>query len=511
MSEFNILKDGPTLISPSGGELYSHGYIEILWDEPVNIPDNDSIWYEIFITDSYQFDVKFNQIKIAIVPMGVSSFSYSIKDNFKGKSCRVGIRAVNQEGKRSFMSWSSSDFVISNNSLPIPSLTEPLPGKRYFSYIPFIFDHKAVIGRCSYRAYYQIYAQSEKREKEWFLLKDGIRVGSDPININVDNIDISDDYQFRVELVDGDNISSPVFIDNVSINNINYFLIDTIPPRGSVVIQNNEEYTNQRELILNLKAFDETSNVKDYKIIQNNVGEDNFVEGGYEDYSDVTTWQIPSDSVDGQKLIQVSYRDYAGNESSLQGNKYFRTFKEINNERITSFLQNYQDIYYTFASDNTSGGYPSLYKNSSFLSTLSYEATSLSFYEGSLYVAIKDDDNKGILQRYNGSLVETIRDNSDEYVGPSETELNSLYEVDSVISSMAIYDNKLFMGLQNGRLLSFNGSVINEENSDYSDEKSIVYLRTDGNLLFVFFENINSVLIMRKNELGDYIFSTVSF
>jgi len=102
-----------------------------------------------------------------------------------------------------------------------------------------------------------------------------------------------------------------------------------------------------------------------------------------------------------------------------------------------------------------------------------------------------------------------VRDNADQYVDEAETVLNSLFETDSVIVSMVVFDDKLFMGLQNGRLLSFSGTTITEEEDTYENQRSICKLATDGNLLYVFFDNTTEIMVMYVGTTGAYVFTTI--
>ena len=166
-------------------------------------------------------------------------------------------------------------------------------------------------------------------------------------------------------------------------------------------------------------------------------------------------------------------------------------------------------MYYTFVGDDLLNISPQLYKNLTLLSTLEGEATSLEFYNNILYVAIKDDENKGILQRLSAGTVNTVVDNDSQFLDSSQTILNSLFTADSVINTMEVFDDILFLGLDNGELLSFQGASIVSENSSNLNIKSINNLKTDGNLLYIFFDNTTEILIMNKNSNGDYIFNTV--
>jgi len=140
------------------------------------------------------------------------------------------------------------------------------------------------------------------------------------------------------------------------------------------------------------------------------------------------------------------------------------------------------------------GSSPQLYLNNNLISTLDGEATSLIYYDNILYIAIKNANNKGVLQRY---IAETI---SDVY---------TIDEADSVINTMAIFDNKIFMGLENGKLISFNGSTISTVNTNNVFNYSIYNLTTNNNLLFIFLDKYQNIWTMRKDSAGNYYFSEI--
>jgi len=509
---FNILTDAPTLVYPNGGEIFTEGDIVVQWKELYGVPTSELIWYEIFITDDFDEDKKLELLQIATVPFGVTSYVYSIQKNLKGTKSRVGIRAANHNGLRSKMSFSANDFIIMNEELPSPSLLEPVAGNSYFSYVQFIFNHESIIGRCSQRSLYQIYYSSDNQGIDWTLLKSNVMVGSDPINIDVSSFNTDSDYVFKIELVDDDNVSPPVFIENVSINNINTFLIDTVPPTGSIKIIDNEEYTRNTSLILQLAASDKTSAIKDVQIQQTNVGNNFVVPGSFAGITPLTTWDLRGESStipeDGVKLIQARYRDYGDNviEDATETH-YFRTYKNLDNREVSVFMLDGADLYAAFAG-GSDGSLPQLYKNLTLLSLLDEEATAMEIYNGILYVAIKDSENKGILQRFTDSMG-TVVNNSSRYLNSAQTLLNSLYSADSVINAMEVFDDTLFLGLENGELLSFRGSIVSSENSDYLNIRSINEIKTDGNLLYIFFDNTTEMLIMDKDAGGNYAFNVV--
>ncbi len=502
----------PTLTFPNGGEVFTEGSIDIQWQEPGDFPITDLTWYEIFITDDYDIKKKPELIQIATIPNGNSSYSYTIQKNLRGKKSRVGIRSVNHRGSRSKISFSADSFTIINEFLPSPSLIEPVSGNTYFSYILFAFDHVGVMGRASQRAFYQVYYKSDNQNIDWTLLKSNIMVGSDPINIDVSDFATNSDYFFKVEMVDGDSVSAPVFIEDININNINLFLIDTTPPRGSIKIIDNQEFIKDNVLLLTIDASDASTTTKDVQIQQLNVLTDEVATGSFVPLTPILTWDIRPEGegieiVDGVKLIQARFRDHGENVITASSEKFFRTYKNVENKEVSVIIYGPDNnLYYAFKSQ--SGSNAELYKNLTFVSTLEGNSTALEFYNNVLYIAVEDDENKGILQRLTTGI-ETVADNDQQFFDSGETQVNSLYSADSVINAMEVFDGGLFLGLDNGELLSFRGSSVSSIHSDYKGMRSINYIRTDGILLYIFFSNTAEMLIMRKNSNGNYVFNTV--
>ena len=514
---FNIAVDGLTLMSPSGGEQFFGSTIPITWEEPVNISTTtDILWYELFITESYGVDSLDNLIQIATLPSGTTSFTYNINRNLKGSTCRIGIRIVNHRGQRSEISFSADNFLILNRKLPKPAVFSPTKDTTYFSYIPIILDSKGVLGRCSQRAFYQIYYRSENQGIDWTLALKNILVGSKPVNWDVGNFVTDSDYSLKVELIDGDSVSSPVFIHNITINNINYFAIDTIAPVGEVKIQNDDEYTRNSNLILSLKSSDATTAVKDYRIHQISISTDGtrFEDTHNEKFSrmaDLATWDLSLDGTigDGEKIIEVEYRDYGDNTIVDSNNKFFRTYKSVDNMDVAGIVLDGTNVWTVYSNENNPSLVSRLYRNHTLISSLSGEPTALELYEDTIYIAIRDNENKGILQRYAGAIIESVADNEDQYLDDDDSIINSLYLSDSVINSMEVFDDTLFLGLENGELLSFNGSTVSSKNNDFVNIKSIRKIKTDGNLLYIFFYNTTEMMIMNKIGTGNYNFSIV--
>jgi hypothetical protein len=99
----------------------------------------------------------------------------------------------------------------------------------------------------------------------------------------------------------------------------------------------------------------------------------------------------------------------------------------------------------------------------------------LCFFDGNIYVATKNEENQGKLNKLEGSDI---------------TEVYAIGSDDSSIVSMAVYNSVLYFGLQNGDLYSFDGASVSFVSSFGSQ---IQTLFSDGNVLYVFVENDENI------------------
>ena len=493
MTDYISYNSGPSLLSPNGREYYLDKEITITWLEPESVDfDIDLIWYEILFTDFYGKFIQPEWIQIAKVPSGNTSFIWQVPEFIKSDKCRIGIRLVDIRGQRSQISFSAYNFSIRERRIPLPAVFEPTESSTYFSYIPIVLDNKGLIGQCSQRAFYQIYYNCESLGIEWSLLFSHVSLSSGPLYWDVSNFVTAIDYSLKVELVDEEIISEPVFIKNITINTLNYFMIDTQAPVGDINIINNREYIKDKDVVIEAYAYDAVSGTKSFRIEQYDIGISDSAQpspGPYKDIIDFSTWHLQGE--DGVKLVQTRFKDWAGNITIENIDEDFlRTYKKLNDNEITAFLINDRDKWIAFG-----GSFPKLYFNLNEVASLSGEATSMIFYNDILYVAVRGVANRGILQRYSAGQLYDVY---------------SMTAEDSVIISMCEFDDKIFMGLENGNLWSFNGSSFVMENSGSQFNSSITHLGTNGNILYAYFDSSTTALGLRKNIDGTYLFFIVA-
>lgn len=481
--------NGPTLVYPNGGEIITANNIIITWFEPSDINEHSKIiWHEILFTESYSKfgDTRWKQI--ASVPSNTSSFYWQIPISIKSNSCRIGIRSVNNEGFRSKISHSSANFVIKPEILPKPAIIEPISGKDYFSYVPIILDPNIISGKFSSRAFYNVSYRSDSLGVDWTTIKSGIPISQRQLYWDVKNLPTSYDYVIKVEVFDNNVISEPSYVRNVRVNSLNYFIIDTVPPVGEVDVLDTSDYINYRNVSVRIQAADKTTAVEKYRLEQEDVVSPPimYTDSRFRDISvsEVVPWNVQGD--DGIKLIKGRFVDYGGNTLPLLDTRtFFRNYKTSNNEEATAFVADENDnLWSAFGTDGSV-----LFFKKTMVASTDYTVSDMKFYNSVLYLGGTDESNYGYLLKYTNRQISTVL---------------SFDTSDSVITSMSVFDNKLFMGLENGRIYAFNGATSILINGDNILEDNIVFMATNNGVLFVFVGNsLNYWTIIKSN--GDYI------
>jgi len=332
----------PTLTYPVGGENLVHETIQITWDEPSGVLSDDSgqiYWYEISFSIDTESEEDRRWYKVADIPSGNSSYYWKIPLSIRSERCRIGINTVRQDGLRSDIIMSSRYFSIQNKTLPSPAVFSPLGGEKFFTYIPVVFDQKGLAGQFPRRSHYRVSYSSKSQDIDWICIGDNIPITTSTTYLDVSDFVSSSDYSLKFELIDGENSSAPVFVDNITVNNLNFFKIDTVPPKGIISVKGNAEYIKNRDVILELSAYDKTSGTESFRIIQKEIDNSELPDTSSPLYpmSSFSSWNIVNP--DGVKLIQASFVDYAGNVlEPTESDFFFRTYKNVDNREVTALL-----------------------------------------------------------------------------------------------------------------------------------------------------------------------------
>lgn len=146
-------------------------------------------------------------------------------------------------------------------------------------------------------------------------------------------------YQVPEALEDGEHKVTVIAYDNAgnSIEDYEEFMVDTVPPSGSISINGDQNITLDKKVSLNISAADDRSGI--YQMIISENADFNGTQ--YEPYAINKEW-ILSNEV-GNKTIYIKFKDEAGNESQV----YFDTITysfNINVEESISPLEALENI-----------------------------------------------------------------------------------------------------------------------------------------------------------------------
>ncbi len=443
-----------------------------------------AVYYDIYFTDDYSPDGQVDWVQIASVPASENSFTWTMPAQIKGDKCRIGVRGRLPNGFREAMVISPSNFRIGSKFISHPAVVSPVSGETYRMTVPIVIDDNAIKNTVSQRAYYQIYYSSDVLGIDWTAVRQNVYIGYGPIEWDISDLEPSDDYKLKIILLEDDGIASlPVFIDNLKFTTINSFVIDTTPPVGTITIEGNEQFTKYNNIIVNLKYFDETTDVKSLSIRESDTTGSGS-SGPDQSPSNLKTWSLTTG--DGLKFVDALFKDYAGNIINATGtDRFFRTFISSNNVEISSFMvldiDGTPQVWTAFNGDS-----PSLYIDVSSYLSITGEAISMTRFSSSTYLGIRTSDNKGILQRVDESTQSLVT-------------IHSFSTVGSAITTMAVYDSKLYLGLENGELYEFNGVTVTLINTfDYridtlSSDGARLYISVDHTLYTVVYDGSNFI------------------
>jgi len=464
----------PTLLFPNGGEDILTRIVDVQWTEPGSVStDGLPVWYEIYYAEYYDALDEPDWKKIAVIPSGNNKFQWKIGNSLRSNQVRVGVLSINIRGERSAMSR-SADFVTINRAPPIaPAVLSPIPNTRYGSSIEIAFDDNAVLNSFGQRSKYYVFFSSIQAEIPFTPISQGVVIGSGPIIWDTSGLPPATDYVVTVYLADDDGNKSPeVNVENLSIINEGYFLIDTKPPSGFVQINEGDEFTRSRDVSVRLFSFDETTGIHSMQFLEGELG------GSPEAFANVKYYEITE--TDGVKTIKVLFQDYGANRTS-EIDKVFRTAFEISNKEIADM------IYEETATANTiwiavNGDDPSLYKiedgqGSSFASRVNEQINTIGILSGTVYISVDTPDDTALIYRNTGvGAEEAIR----------------LTTAGTEVLSMETYNDVLYMGTINGSLYRYDESAVSLV-TDFDSPVSRLY--SDGSLLYIMLSNADNLII----------------
>ena len=452
-----------SIMFPNGNEKIQGRQLEISWQKPYS-PSFDNLKLkeiEVFFTDNYIDDQRTQWSRIARVPYSAEKFIWNFGDRFRSDSCRVAIRAVKSSGLMTKLFKSASNFSIYKSRARPPVVISPSRSIRYGGMIPIILDYKDIIDSSGGRDKIFIYYRSTKREIPLTPIRERVSVGTGPMEWDVSDLPNSDDYELVVFSSDDyGSRSNEVVVDSISIANEGYFITDSKPPEGFLVVNNGESYTRNTQVNVRLIVYDEATDVHGvyFSQLDSNVPYSEIHRSASQFYSENMITSIADE--DGRGVLTAVIQDYGGNRSDPQnalfsspyGLKNFRSLFDVNSQvNVVDVLSvppsggsGFGEIYFI-----TSGEKMSLFQvfqspAGSFaeVAELPMECSLVSYYAEVVYLAGVSSLKNFNLLKLNGGSVESI------YV---------LSDVESEIVSMQEFDSYLYIGCLNGDIYRFDG------------------------------------------------------
>jgi hypothetical protein len=192
-------------------------------------------------------------------------------------------------------------------------------------------------------------------------------------------------------------------------SNVGNFLLDLIPPTGSITINGGDEYTTIRDVDLTIVAEDEITEIAEMIICNTNTFED----CTWEEYVTEKSWSLTSG--DGLKRVYARFKDDAGNESVIYNSSItLDTTAPVGTLRINNGAQSTDRREVTLnitGSDVTSGVHQMMICNVQSFSGCSWEnfrisrSWTLTDGEGTKTVYLRIRDNAGLISSvYNASI-----------------------------------------------------------------------------------------------------------
>ena len=467
----------PTITYPNGGETITGRTLTVTWYSPTpHHPENIAVWYELLFTNDYETDKQNNWMQIASLPAQITSFDWTVPFGVRSDNCRLAIRCRDARGKRSDLAIIADDFKISGHALGRPVVITPVSEAVYRRYVPITLGNEVIGGSFTHHASYQIYYSSKSLGIDWTVVKEDLPFKSESFLFDAALLNPATDYEFKFTLTDREGgASDPVVINNVSILSLNYAYLDTEPPKGTVTIQPDPtcasgQFTNNRDLILRFQAFDETTDIVSVNMRQ--VAGDAVESENEQQFAEVQSFRLTGD--DGAKTLEAQFRDVAGNvldPNIASGQRVLGSFFNNNDQEITAFTVDGDDVWTAF-SDGTDF---TLYKNKDIAGTLDNEANVMTIFDGVPYIGTITTDEKGILVKFVDDAVMVV---------------NEFDDAESVINSLEVFDDDLYIALRNGGLQKFDTTTFSTIDTFDTQIKA---MGSSVDALFLFFENTENI------------------
>lgn len=447
----------PTLTFPLNFDIFS-GVIPITWKEAVPADVcGDGVVYELQFTRSFSRDAGWKTLA-SDMPARTTSLNFDVSEIPFTEDAGLRIRARDSKGLYSDWSHSNEAFTIANHPPNQVVILSPFPNDQFDYCIQATWREPAIRDIDGHDVTYSVEMTSRYSDDDgWTVVPTAGSLPNGTTGFTITSFDFPEgsDYGLRVTATDELGLSSPPkMVGPFKILHRGNFIIDTLPPEGTVSINDGAALAANTTVKLSLFATDISTGIKDVRF--KNEEEDCWSD--WDSFANEKLWVLPS--TDGVKRVFVQYRDYAENVSEAcdceivsrvlcdKGN--VTDIEVYNNKLYVAFDVNGNLVEYRILVD-TAAALPEPV------------ITALARFSNSLYVATFDDTSGTSVYSFDGRATKKFG-----IAGAKAL-------------SMQAYNDKLYIGLDDGRIKEYDGT---SEMSVYSATSAITRLRTDGAVLY---------------------------
>jgi hypothetical protein len=447
----------PTMVFPTNYEVLEN-VVDVIWERPMP-PDvcDDDVAYEVQFTRNFSTNSGWRTLETGI-PSSTKSIKFDVSNVPFTEDGGIRIRAKDSKGLCSSWSTNSVPFTIKNHPPNQVSLLSPVAKQSFDNYVLVVWNEADVKDIDGHAVFYNIQVtKSFSSDQGWTIVPgaEALVQGTVSFVINCFDFPDGDDYGIRIIVFDELGASSvPQAVGQLKIGHSGNFVIDTLAPTGTLSINDGDPLANDRRVRLSLFAKDDTTGIKDVRF--RNEGETCW--GDWDTYAPEKFWDLsPSDGV---KTVFVQYRDYAGNVSEVCDCEIVS--RVLCSEGNATDLEVFDEkLYVSFDAEGNLVEYKVLVRQAETLTEP--EVTALASLGNWLYAATYDQDtNVSVFYRYNGTA----------------TRIVSLSG--SKVLSMIAYKEKIYAGMEDGRIMQLDGTSLS---TSYSAPSPVTRLRTDETVM----------------------------
>ena len=288
------------------------GPMEVTWREAIPPdPCDNEVTYEIQLTRTFSEDSGWQTIAMD-VPQGTSLL---VDFGVIPASDDCAIRIRGRDRNNLFSTWSTSNiaFSIANHPPEPVDIVYPLGNETIDNGLLVIWSEATARDIDGHAVTYRIEVTPLfSSDQAWVVVPnaDALPEGTTSFSVNTFDFPDGDDYGLRIIPTDEMGADGlPAAVGHIKVKHNGNFFVDTLPPEGTMMINDGQDLANDRRVKLNLFAIDVASGVKEVRF--RNLDEDCWSE--WTTYSEEKFWNLSSG--DGVKRVLVQYRDWAGNTS----------------------------------------------------------------------------------------------------------------------------------------------------------------------------------------------------